>query len=231
MKKYASMIFTLITDRELRKNLSSGEYIRRLNILCSFGESRIIVRDNHVFSQQMLSLKELDMLSKNRIIANHELVFSSNIEKFKTLLSENKYKVKAIHMTHKDLSASSFDEINLLKLKGIKIGSSAHSKEEYDISIKKNADYILISPIFETKCKSSVRAISRDTLEYICSKSSRQDKEIIALGGIGYSRLVCKNQNYRYRLFSKFAIRSLFYESNDLENDLKKILEVSNCGC
>ncbi|MGB3367708.1 MAG: thiamine phosphate synthase [Acidaminobacteraceae bacterium] len=217
-------MFTLITDSNLRKYLSYGDYIRRLNIIRSFGKCRIIVRDDHDICDQIRTLDELKVLYRDNTISKFEIAISSDIPKF-CILSK-KYMLNAIHLKQSDFENVS--QINLVKLRrqGISIGTSVHSSQEYDISVLKNPNYILISPIFLTKCKLGVNTIAENELVYILKKAKLDYVETVALGGIGYTDVYDEKVKERYKKFSNFAIRSLFYESEDLAKDLEKLMGV-----
>lgn len=62
-----------------------------------------------------------------------------------------------------------------------KIGVSVHSEEEVQLAEKEGADYVTVSPIFETSCKPGQPARGLAFLKKICKES---EIEVYALGGI-----------------------------------------------
>lgn len=62
-----------------------------------------------------------------------------------------------------------------------KIGVSAHTEEEVRLAQKEGADYVTISPIFETRCKAGQPGRGLVFLKKICKES---EIEVYALGGI-----------------------------------------------
>lgn len=217
-------MFTLITDSNLRRYLSNGDYIRRLNIISSFGKCRIIVRDDHDLSNQIKTLDELKELYKNTSLSGVEIALSSDTKKFHMLRA--RYNIDTIHMKQSDFKKVSVADLKELRNQGVEIGTSVHSSLECDVSMLKRANYILVSPIFLTKCKLGSTAIEKSTFDYIVSKSKVNYIETVALGGIGYTDLDSEDVRFRYNKFSNFAIRSLFYESDDLKKDLENVMGV-----
>ena len=68
------------------------------------------------------------------------------------------------------------------KLEGFeKVGVSVHSEEEVGLAQKEGADYVTVSPIFETDCKPGQPARGLEFLKKICEESEIQ---VYALGGI-----------------------------------------------
>jgi len=218
-------MFTLITDSNLRRYLSHGDYIRRLNIISSFGTCRIIVRDDHDLSNQIKTLDELKELYQNNSISKFEIALSADVPK--VCMLRKKYEIDTVHMKQCDFANVSANDLRNLKNQEINIGTSVHSGFECDALMLKKPNYILISPIFLTKCKLGVKAIERIELDYILSKTKINYVETVALGGIGYTDVDNEDVKNRYKKFSNFAIRSLFYESDDLEKDLEMLVGVA----
>lgn len=225
-------MFTLITDRRLREKLTSGEYIHRLNILFSFGVCRVIVRDEHDEISQKKTLDELENITAKAIDTDntnkstlYTLSLNSDYEKFNRLKAE--YKLTGIHMRSSDFLSTSINDIDEFKNQGFIVGTSIHSSLEYDLANAQSPNYMLLSPIFLTSCKPNAKKIDYRELDHIISKASEDNMEIIALGGIGNADVFNLENKLRYKKFSNYAIRSLFYESKNLKIDLEKILEVA----
>lgn len=223
-------MFTLITDKRLRDNLSSGEYIRRLNILNTFENISIIVRDEQNKDDQIETLDELKELNRKNYIKKFDIRLSCKISEFMELrekyIIKEEYMINTIHLKYKDFINMSESDFEKLRVRGIRIGTSIHSSSECDKSIDNPINYVLLSPIFSTKCKVGAKAIRINELDYVLEKLNSKAIEAVALGGIGYTSIDSKSVVKRYKKFSNFAIRSIFYENEDFEKELKKIVEV-----
>lgn len=83
---------------------------------------------------------------------------------------------KRIHLTYRDFikQREALEDFDC-------IGVSAHCLEEIQFAEAAGADYVTISPIFETACKEGVRGKGLDYLKEVCEQTSIS---VYALGGI-----------------------------------------------
>ncbi len=217
-------MFTLITDRDLRLKLDLEDYIKRLSILASFTRAssglKIIVRDSSDLRSQIETLEELNRTFKN--LSNERINLTLNTSASPDDFID-KYNISSIHIKYKDYMDLSRDKIRSLQKRGIEIGTSIHSKAEFDNIICRKPDYVLLSPIFKSKCKALVEPIALNELKAIVKKASLEGIALIGLGGIAYESINRSEADERYKLFSRFAIRSIFYESEDLKGDLSNL--------
>lgn len=88
-----------------------------------------------------------------------------------------------IHLGQEDLAAA---DLSAIKSAGLKLGISTHSREELDIALGADPDYVALGPIYETKLKKMKWA--PQGLERIGIWKSLIPCPLVAIGGITVER-------------------------------------------
>ncbi len=116
-------------------------------------------------------------------------------------------KEKFIHLSFKDFKR------NLEEVKSLQVGVSVHSILEALEADRLGASYILVSPIFETRCKKDV---TPKGINFIKEIKEKVNCKVIALGGIN-------EHNFKEVLGAgagDFACMSLLFMSNNIKKCL-----------
>lgn len=157
------MVF-LITNRNLVK--SDEEYFNKIEKAVEGGISVIILREKHLSAD--ILFKYAERISRIIENTNCKLIINSNIEVYR------KIDAYGIHLPFKMFLDYKKEENEI-------IGVSVHSLEEAMVADKGGATYVLVSNIYETKCKEGLKGKGVDFIKEIKKNVSCS---VIALGGI-----------------------------------------------
>lgn len=154
----------LITNRKLVQN--DNEYFYKIKKAVNNGVLRIILREKYLQSNVVEEYaKNILKIIEN---TNCKLIINSNEEVYKRVMAYG------IHLPFKMF-------LKYDKCKGEIVGASVHSLEEAIEADKLGATYILISNIYETKCKEGLKGKGT---EFIKEIKKHVSCKVIALGGI-----------------------------------------------
>lgn len=186
----------LITNRKL---VNKEKYFKTIEEASKYGLRNIILREKDLSKEEMIKLYyEI----KRRVNKETKIIINSNILAVKILREDS------IHLSFEDFKK------NLKELNFLKVGVSVHSLLEAIEAYNLGANYILVSPIFKTKCKEGVIPKGPDFIKQI---KERVNCKIIALGGIN-------SKNFKEVLNSgayDFATMSLLFESLNVKETLE----------
>lgn len=191
----------LITNRNL---VNEEKYFNTIEKSSKYGVKNIILREKDLKTDELIKIYK-----KIRELVSEEtnIIINSNIE------AVNILKEKFIHLSFNDF------KINLDNIKSLDVGVSVHSINEAIEAERLGASYILVSPIFETKCKPG--AISRGS-KFIKEIREKVNCTVVALGGIN-------EENFKEVLYAgadDFACMSLLFLSNNIEKCLNSFNKI-----
>lgn len=210
-------MLTLITDNILKDNITISDYEKRLDIFLKHGLSRIIIRDDKNIKNQMdtlLGIHSFASANNIRIYVNCNINDYCNFKYSKG--------VTGIHLSGRNVQ----EAIESGFTSYIKWGTSVHNSDEIQKIIRHKPSYALVSPVFETICKPGVTRLGIKKGKEFCEDLRKYEVQPIALGGICSSSVLSNSDEIEH--YKEAAIRSLFYESNNLESELKTIISVLN---
>ena len=154
-----------ITNRKLVK----GDFLTQLEyVVAKCQVDRIILREKDLSESDYedLGLQVKQLCDRYQV----ECFFHNHLKLAK------KHQAAGVH-----LSFSQLQECSRTKWKGMQVGCSVHSVEEAIFAQSCGADYLIVSPIYETDCKRGVRG---KTPWFITEIKSKVNLPVYALGGI-----------------------------------------------
>lgn len=210
-------MFTLITDNLLKDKITVSDYENRLNIFMKNGLLRIIIRDDKNIKNQM-----------DTLLGIHTFAYVNNISIYINCSINDYWYFKDIKgVTGIHLSGHNVQEAVVSGFTNyMNWGTSIHDLDELQKVINHKPSYALVSPIFETVCKPGVARIGIKKGHALCDDLLKHEIQPVALGGINSSSILQNPSEVEF--FKEAAIRSLFYESDNLERELKIIKSVLN---
>lgn len=210
-------MITLITDNSLRFKLTNSQYDIRLKALLKNGLKRIIIRDDKNIDNQM-----------DTLLGIHHFAYDNQIEIFINCKIEDFHIFKDIKgVTGIHLSGNNIHEaISSGAIKNFIFGTSAHNMDEVESVIDLNPYYVLVSPVYSTVCKLGVEPLGLEKGHDLYKRLSSKGICAIALGGINSKNI--SNCPMNIKCFKESAIRSLFYDSDNLEKELLVIMDAIN---
>lgn len=210
-------MITLITDNVLKSKLSKSEYESRFKTLLENGLKRIIIRDDKNIANQMDTLTGI-----------HSFAYENNIDIFINCKADDFHRfedikgVKGIHLSGFNIQ----EAIKSGSIKDMNFGTSVHNHIEVTRAILFKPSYVLISPVYETVCKVGTAPIELEKGHELTKILKDNQIESVALGGINSPNI--SNCHERIEYFNEAAIRSLFYESENLKEELITIMNALN---
>lgn len=200
-------MFYVITNRKLAENMET--YYRNIKDCFKNNVEAIVIREKDMEQNELEVLcKKIISLRSEIEKCNTKLIINSNID------IANKYNVDGVQISYdKFLKDHGFKEN--LNFKG-QLGISVHSVEEALDSFKRNADYIMIGHIFETKCKEGLAPRGLKIIEDI---RKHTNKPIVAIGGINENNFL----NTIDSGANSVAMMSKIMSCNDI-NDFFKLM-------
>lgn len=189
----------LITNRHL---VSKEKYYKVLKELSTLGLKRIILREKDLSSKE---LEKVYFNIKNIIQINTKIIINSDVS------LARKVKAYGIQLSFRD-----FIEYKKENIKDeFVIGVSIHTLEEAMLAEKLEANYILASNIYETKCKEGLKGKGVNFIREIKEKTNIK---VIALGGITPINI---NEVLNAKA-DGIAIMSTLMESKNIQKDFKE---------
>lgn len=185
----------LITNRKL---VNREKYFNTIEEAGKYGVKNIILREKDLSTEELI---EVYIKIKELVPEETNIIINSNIEAARIL------KEKFIHLSFKDFKR------NLEEVKSLQVGVSVHSILEALEADRLGASYILVSPIFETRCKKDV---TPKGINFIKEIKEKVNCKVIALGGIN-------EHNFKEVLGAgagDFACMSLLFMSNNIKKCL-----------
>lgn len=154
-----------------KKSIKVKNFYTLIQNIIKANVNAIILREKELATEELLEIAmKIKKLTEG---TNTSLIVNSNIE------VANKVNADGYHVSFKDFVEGE------AKYKGL-LGVSVHSIKEAVIVDEKGADYILVSHIFETKCKEGLKPKG---LKFIEEIKKRVRIPIIALGGINTTNI------------------------------------------
>ena len=154
-----------ITNRKLVK----GDFLTQLEyVVVKCQVDRIILREKDLSESEY---EYLGILVKKLCDSYHVECFFHN-----HLGLAKKHQAAGVHLSFSQLQDFYKDE-----WKEMKVGCSVHSLEEAFFAQSRGADYLIVSPIYETDCKIGVTG---KTPLFITQIKSKVNLPVYALGGI-----------------------------------------------
>ncbi|MCX7829976.1 MAG: thiamine phosphate synthase [Acidobacteria bacterium] len=195
------MIFYAITDRKLDKNRSLFAQIKRL---ISFGVDWIQIREKDLSDTKLLAIaqKARQMAEKKKI-----KIFISNRADIAHLAN-----CDGIHLSSDSIPTKEIKK----RFKNLLVIKSCHSLEEIKRAKKDGADFVTLSPIFETKSKES-KSIPLG-LKMLNKAVYSLKMPIVALGGVDKTKILDLANSGAYGI----AGIGFFYETNKSEFQMIK---------
>lgn len=190
----------LITNRNLVE--SDEEYFEKIKNAIEAGVKNIIFREKDLsYEKQRFYYREILELASG---FQCKVIINSNVRLYKN------EKGFDLHLSFKDFKKyeKEYGEI---------IGVSVHSVEEAIEADKLGANYILVSNIYETKCKEGLKGKG---IEFLRDIKSKVNCKVVALGGINENNV---EEIYKVDVKS-IGIMSLIMTSNNVKDVMKKII-------
>lgn len=202
----------LITNRHLCKY---DRYIEVIKEASYCGVKNIILREKDLSNDE---LEDLYFRIKKNINKETKLIINSNIEVFKRVdadgihLPFDKF-IDIYDEKNKENTSEYIDIKNFNKLLGV----STHSIKDIVEVLKRNADYIFLSHIYETKCKENLKPKGIEILKEANSLLTNSNINLIALGGITPS-----NVKYIVDYCDDIAVMSTIMSSKNIEKTISE---------
>lgn len=202
----------LITNRHL---CEYDRYIEVIKEASYCGIKNIILREKDLDNDE---LENLYLKIKKNINKDTKIIINSNIEVFKRVDADgihlpfdkfiDIYDEKNKKDTNKYIDIKNFNKI---------IGVSTHSIKDIVEVLKRNADYIFLSHIYETKCKENLKPKGIKILKEANSLLTNSNIKLIALGGITPS-----NVKYIVDYCDDIAVMSTIMSSKNIEKTINE---------
>lgn len=158
-----------VTNRKLVDSM--GKYYDIIEKCFEENIEGIIIREKDMDYNELYDLAyKIKSIKKN---SNTKIIMNSNID------IANELNLDGIQLSYNSF-LEIFKEKNNLGFNGI-LGVSVHSVEEALDAFNRNADYIILGHIYETKCKEGLKPRGIEILKKLRKKT---DKKIVAIGGI-----------------------------------------------
>ena len=193
-----------ITDRKLSKKTIIGDVRAAIN-----GGVKIMqYREKELDTKALLEeAKELLRLTKENDVL---LIINDRID---IALAAD---ADGVHLGQDDVP---YEEARRLLGKDKIIGMTVHNVEEAEIAEKKGADYLGVSPIFETKTKTDAGPAAG--LKLIKEVKAKVNIPLVAIGGINYENL----ESVMKAGADSVAVISAIVTKDNVELECKKFID------